>query len=122
MTVEENSLSAPKKRTRAEVLRLVAELVEQRYATQRVLPQSGFELWDAEPSSEEDDGARLPVCRAGLMQVAAGPVRASRGRDLKRARCETVGQFSRFDNPGLLQQLPVAYELFFGDRRCVFCA
>jgi hypothetical protein len=66
------------------------------------------------------DGARLPVCRAGLGQVTAGPVRASRGRDLKRARCETVGQFFPFDIPGLLQQLPVAYELFFGDRRCGF--
>lgn len=122
MTVEENSLSAPKKRTRAELPRLVAEFVERRYATQRVLPQSGFLLRDAEPSCEEDDRARLPVCRAGLGPVAAGSVRATRGRDQKRARCETVGQFFRFDHPGLFEQLPVAYELFFGDRRCVFCA
>lgn len=52
MTVE-NKLSAPKRRTRAEVQKLVAEFVEQRHATQQVLPESGFEFRHAESSSEE---------------------------------------------------------------------
>jgi hypothetical protein len=57
-----------------------------------------------------------------LGQAAAGPVRASRGRHLKLTRRETVGQLFPFFIPGLLQHLPVAGELFLGDRRCRFPA
>src|ERR1017187_11000600 len=52
MTVE-NRLSAPKRRTRAEVQAVSGGVCEQRYAAERVLPESRFKLQHAGSPSEE---------------------------------------------------------------------